>query len=437
MVGMTAFMTTRLWSLSAAVTTLTGAALFMALHGVGTTAPRQVAGGISAAHSWPGYQYVPSHNAVLQSDTGAANWLAKLGDRINGGLAVVDGTVYAVSFDQSLYALDESTGSQRWSARTDNVLMSTPIVTENGLVIVGSGKDGFLKPDDYTSQVWGRPAGDDIYAFAANTGKLVWKFHTQGQDMPSPAIVGDTLIFANGDAHVYALDVRTAQLRWKTPLPGVATMASATAEGDKVFVSTCHNAPYACETRALRTSTGQTVWTNAIGGSDCTPTVDRGMVFVTATNVQTSPFNPGGSATVAAIDERNGRTIWKRRFPAAPFTYIASSERQIAGMTMDGVLYQPISNLQRVVAMNERTGKILWTTHTSANVKMSPVAKGNRLYFGDTGGIFYTLDRRSGHVVHTASFLSPFSVSSPVIDGRTLLVANGSLVVAMPVDSLR
>jgi outer membrane protein assembly factor BamB len=314
--------------------------------------------------------------------------------------------------------------------------MSTPIVTNDGLVIVGSGKDGFLKPYDYTSQTWGRPEGDDVYAFAARDGKLMWKFHTDGQNMPSPALVDDSLIFANGDAHAYALDVKSGQLRWKADLPGVATMASTTVHDGKAFISVCHNAPYTCETRALDVASGRTIWTNPHGGSDCTPAVDGGMVFVNGTSAENKPYNPGGRDTVAGIDERTGKTKWTHRFEAGPFTYIASAERQIAGTAVDGVLYQPIGNLQRVVAFNQRTGKVLWSTDTSANVKMSPLVKGDRVYFGDTAGVFYSLDRRTGRILHTTSFLQPFSVSSPVIDGDTMLVANGSIVVAMPVEGL-
>src|SRR5579862_9043248 len=112
----------RIWGLSV-LTMLAGAGVFIALRGTGTTAPAPVQSTEAAdLHTWPSYQYNASHNAVLSAGALRANWLAKLGDRINGGLAVVDGTVYAVSFDKSLYAIDEATGSIRWSARTDNVL---------------------------------------------------------------------------------------------------------------------------------------------------------------------------------------------------------------------------------------------------------------------------------------------------------------------------
>lgn len=314
--------------------------------------------------------------------------------------------------------------------------MSTPIVTPDGLVIVGSGRDGFLKPDDYISQTWGRPEGDDLYAFRIADGSLSWKFHTTGEDMPSPAFADGALIFANGDAHAYALESATGRLRWKIDLPGIATMASMTIDDGRAFLSTCHNAPYTCETRAVDVTTGKTLWTNPYGGSDCTPAIENRLVFVNSTSAEDAQYKPGGRVTVAAIDERTGETKWRHIFAPAPFTYIGSAERQIAGTATGGTLFQPIGNLQRVVAFDERTGRVKWTVATIGNVKMSPVVKGESVYFGDTQGIFYSVNRRSGRVRHTISFLQPFSVSPPVIDGQTLLVANGPLVVAMPLDGV-
>lgn len=384
---------------------------------------------------WPMYQRYPTHNAVLEQAGLKVRWTAVTGGKINGGLAVTNSNVYAVSFDKKLYALDRRTGAVRWTASADNILMSTPVV-QDGVVIVGSGKDGFLKPDDYTDQKWGRPEGDDVYAFSTADGHLVWKMHTAGENMPSPAIAKDTVVLANGDLHAYGVDLHSGKARWTVDLPGVTTMASMNISNGVAFVPSCHNAPYTCETRAIDIRDGRTIWTNQYGGSDCAPTVDNGMVFVNASNDTDTRFHTGGQIIVAALDERTGKTRWTYKTPPGPYTYIASAERQIAGVSDRGVLYQPIGNANRVVALNERTGKPLWIVHTSGNVKMSPVVKGDIVYFGDTAGVLYQIDRRTGHVIHTTSYLQPFSTSPPVIVGDTFFIANGPAVVALPLDDM-
>ena len=185
--------------------------------------------------------------------------------------------------------------------------MSTPVV-HDGVVLVGSGHDGFLKPNDARSQIWGRPEGDDLYAFSTHDGSLLWKMHTPGQDMPSAVIAGgDTAIFANGDLHAYAVDLKTGHKRWAVELPGVATMASGVMHDGKVVFSTCRNAPYMCETRALDVRTGKTLWTNSYGGSDCTPAVADGLVFTNANKDDDQRFHTGGRDIVAAINENTGR----------------------------------------------------------------------------------------------------------------------------------
>lgn len=385
----------------------------------------------TADAAWTMYQRVPSHNAVIAAAGFHANWQAPLGGRINGGFALIDGTLYAVSFDKKLYALDASTGKVRWSsAAAGNILMSTPVIAQ-GLVIVGSGHNGFLKPNDASSQTWGRPEGDDVLAFSAADGRQVWAFHTVGEDMPSPVIAGSMVVLANGDGHAYGLDLATGSLRWQVALPGVATMSSATLANGAVYVSTCHNAPYYCETRALDPQNGRTLWTNPNGGNDCSPAVGGGKVFVNSNRDDTIRYHTGGYDVVAALNQRTGKTVWTYKAEPGPYTFVSSNERQIAGTYADGVLYQPIGNAGRVVALDARTGKVRWNLRTWANVKMSPVVVGSRVYFGDTGGILYNVDARTGRIVHTTSFLQPFSPAPPLVVGGTIFVADGSVIVAM------
>jgi len=379
------------------------------------------------------YQMYASHNAVFAQPRMRANWVRELGDKINGGLAISGGIVYAVSFDRKLYALDEATGSVRWSAQTDDILMSTPVVA-GGLVIVGTGHNGFLRPEDANSQIWGRPQGNDFLAYRSGDGHLAWQFHTPGENMPTPAIARDTVVFANGDLHAYALTLATGQARWQTPLPGVATMAGATIVDNDVFISTCHNAPYVCETRALDIRDGHTIWTNPIGGSDCSPAAAYGLIFINGNRDDERRFHTGGIDIVAAIEKRTGRTVWTYAAEPGPYTFPESNERQIAGTIVDGVLYQPIGNASRVIAFDARTGRVRWNLPTWANVKMSPVVAGGHVYFGDVSGVLYKVDQRTGRVMHTSSFMQPFSTSPPIIVGNTLFIANGSLVVAMPLD---
>src|SRR5579883_1574915 len=426
-----------MFSRRVAIPAAAGAVLALVIVGASMRGPagRSSAQTPAPAGNWPMYQRVPSHNAVLPRPGFRASWLTKLGDKVNGGLAVDDRTLYVDSFDKKLYAIDLQTGNVRWSASADNILMSTPVI-EDGVVIVGSGMNGFLKPNDAQSQIWGRPEGDDVLAFSTADGHLLWKVHTVGQNMPSPALSHGAAILANGDLHAYAFEVASGKQRWSVPLQGVAAMSSANVDDDMVFLSTCHNAPYVCETRALDVHDGRTLWTNPYGGSDCSPAIADGMLFVTANRDDPKHFHTGGYNVTAAIDEHTGRTIWTHTSEPGPYTFVGSNERQIAGTVVDGVLYQPIGNASKVIAFDAHNGHVLWTARTSANVKMSPVVKDDSVYFGDTGGILYRVDRKSGRITRTSSYLQPFATSPPVILGETMFIADGQYVVAFPLDTM-
>jgi len=118
---------------------------------------------------------------------------------INRGVTLVNGVVYAVTFDARLIALQASTGEKLWETNVADpnagYAESSPATYYNGLLFVGSeegdaGQRGFEA------------------AFNAKTGKQVWKFYTVpapghgwmpatgdhgGGDVWMPAVVDPTL----------------------------------------------------------------------------------------------------------------------------------------------------------------------------------------------------------------------------------------------------
>ena len=384
--------------------------------------------------SWPMYQAVASHNAVFARNGFRVSWSRGLGGRLNGGLSVVGNTLYVASFDHRLYALNALTGAVRWSTTTDNILMSTPVVA-HGVVLVGSGKSGFLRPGDWTSAVWGRPQGDAMYAFDTG-GKRRWAMHTNGENMPSAAAIGDEVIFANGDLHAYALNSLTGKILWQTALPGIVSMASITVDDGMAFVGTCHNAPHRCATVALNVWDGHVVWQTLEGGSDASPTVADGLVFLSGNREGSARFRPGGHDVITALDEKTGARRWQYVGSDGPVTLLASAEHAVAGAASDGILYQSINTADEVVALDEYTGKLRWSVQTYAPVKMSPVISGDRVYFGDSAGLLYTIDRRDGAILATSAMKGPFSTAPFVIVGKTLFAANGNNLIAVPLEEL-
>lgn len=409
------------------------------LHGCSAPAATQDA---AVRGAWPMYQRGPTHNAVLDAHFNAG-WSFNAGSQINGGLALVGKVLFADTFDHDVFAIDATTGTQIWRFRADDVLMSTPVVADNR-VFVGSGHNGRLHqtdprfvytPTDGGDPTWGQPQGDAVIALNAASGTKLWSYKTVGEDMPSAALVRGSVILANGDLHAYALHESSGRPSWIQPLEGVSTMASATAANGRVFFSVCSDDPFRCETIAADPSSGRTLWRSTFGNSDSSPTLADGMVFVSGVRNMPGPYDQGGITTVAALDERTGRTIWSYADRSArPYTRVASNERAITGTFADGVYYQAIPSNDEVIAFKAKSGRIIWRFHSMAPVKMSPVVSAGRVYFGDVAGVLYVVQARSGALFTTRTFSKPFTTSPPILAGNILFIANYDSIYAIRVN---
>lgn len=411
-----------------------------------THAPRRKSAAVKArkaskASDWTNYQKNDGNNAVIPGRESYA-WTFSPHARINGSLAVVKNSVYVDTFGKRLYALDIATGKPRWVATGQGVLMSTPIVY-HGLVFVGTGTNKVLK-DRGPVTIWGRQGGDYVDAFRTDDGKPVWTFHTVGEDMPTPAIVDGRLIFGNGDMHAYALDYATGRMIWRTRIPGVTTMsATATAPNEAIIIAS-HGLDYvfskeATHVLALDPRDGRIRWSAIHGDSDCSPTRYRSTIVCEGTVYEwygNNQLGLMGKNDIDAYDAQTGRQKWRWVSRIGYFTSVGSNERGIAGMAHNGILYQSVPTRDEVIAIRITDGSILWRFKTAGPVKMSLVIFQSFLIFGDTSGMLYVVNSGDGTIEALRSERLPFTTSSPVIVGRTLLVANFNSVRAIPLNSL-
>lgn len=386
------------------------------------------------AKPWTMYQASPTHNAVYPDAKLEASWIVQFKEKINAGLAFDGDRLYTDSFDHNVYALDARTGRLLWKTTTDNVVMSTPVV-KDGIVIIGTGKDGWLNPDatDSTVQIWGRPQGDSIYALSAASGKVLWKFHTVGDDMASAAIDGDTVVFGNGDLHAYGLDLHNGKLKWQIPIGGVASMDSTTIVSHVAFISTCRVAPHRCETIAANVSDGGIKWRSDVGSADASPAVSDGVVVTNMLDLDESgKYEQGGRSVIAGLDEHTGKTLWEWKSDPGPCTFVGSGEHEIAPLIDRGLAIDSVGCGSDMVALDVHSGKVRWTYHAYAHVKMSPIAYLGHVYFGDTNGVFYDLNEKSGEANRFVSFDQLFSTAPFVIVGKTLFATCSSEIYAVP-----
>ena len=144
--------------------------------------------------------------------TGAYLWSYQTGYAVVSSPTVVNGVVYIGSEDNSIYALDASSGDLVWKYTTgDQITLSSPAYAD-GEVYIGSN-DG------------------NIYALDATNGGLIWKYTTGGYVVGSPAIQDGVLYIGSYDHNIYALNTQNGELIWKYTTGGAVSSTAALAKG--------------------------------------------------------------------------------------------------------------------------------------------------------------------------------------------------------------
>jgi len=129
---------------------------------------------------------------------------------LNGGVAVDRGVAFVAGKDGRFYALDAATGRERWTATlsTRGECGSQPIVRDATVYLTGAGAatgDG--------------AAGFYLFALDASTGAERWRYRAQapyvqaGVCLRQPIVTADA-IYATGDNWLYAVKRETGQDLW-------------------------------------------------------------------------------------------------------------------------------------------------------------------------------------------------------------------------------
>ncbi len=225
---------------------------------------------------------------ALDRATGAERWRFATKGHVRSTPAVAGSMVYAGSYDGAFYALDTATGKPRWVFQTGgerrfearglhgqkpasqtipdfwDFYLSSPLVSD-GIVYFGSG-DGH------------------VYALAADTGALVWRFKTGNVVHASPALSDGVLYIGSWDAHLYALDAKTGAERWRFKTGedpenhNQTGIQSSPAVKDGVVYFGCRDA----NLYAVDAATGEKRWAFSIKPTwiNATPAIHNGVAYV-------------------------------------------------------------------------------------------------------------------------------------------------------------
>ncbi|MFD4141968.1 PQQ-binding-like beta-propeller repeat protein [Streptomyces sp. NPDC058572] len=181
-----------------------------------------------------GYVYVAAGTRVLAVDnaSGLVRWHFEAPavflspPTFAPGPAVTGGGVYLADYLGTVYALDATTGKDRWRIATEARQSIEPVLVAGGNVHVGSG--------------------NALYTLDAVTGTPLWRFPAGGEVVGAPVVADGRVHFGSADHVLYTLDASGGQLRWKLATGGEIT-GSPVAQNGVVYACSKDRCVYALD----------------------------------------------------------------------------------------------------------------------------------------------------------------------------------------------
>ncbi len=339
----------------------------------------------------------------------AVKWTFKTAGPIVTTPAIADGVVYVASMSGHLHAIDQQTGKEKWNFKSRMPIASSPAVADGTVYFVSSA--GSLAAIDAAT-------GQPRWVFAAEyerkfEAKNLHGYPPAAQTIPdawdvftsSPAVVDGKVYFGSGDGGVYAVDAKSGVLQWKFSTGDVVHASPAVANGT-VYIGSWDGCMYAIDAQS-----GQQKWIFR-GGQD--PAVHNQVGFQSSPAVVDGTVYVGSrDAHVYALDAATGRKKWD--YPTSK-SWVNSTPA-----VRDGMVYAATSDSSRFMALDARTGRLVFNFDAKAYVFSSAALAGGLAYFGSHNGRLYAVDAKTGQLAWQ------FQTEASKADGMKILNPDGSL----------
>jgi outer membrane protein assembly factor BamB len=370
-------------------------------------------------------------------------WRAQTRGGFSSSPTVAGETVLFASNAGKIYAVDGSDGSIAWTASADDQVMTQPVYVHD-LVYGGAG--------NANTRIWGAPfyklIGDghnDLFAVRLDNGKPAWLVQLPGSGMPTPALVGESIMQSNGAGVLYAFGAADGSYIWHTTLGSDSEM-SQILDGGKGVVYAAGSYPNAVF--AVNAHDGAIVWRHAMGlydgaFSDGPLAGDSDFVYgmyVRQRRPLRFPFRPErphSEQHVYALEKRTGRARWDRVLPGFRGRIPPYNEAAIP-LIYDGLLYDGSGLAPVVSAVRVTDGKVAWQLRVRGPVRGAMAARDGVLYFGDFAGYLWAVDAGSGKEIGKIKTDARFNVGSPIILNDSLLIGSfDGAILAVPLRAIR
>jgi outer membrane protein assembly factor BamB len=344
--------------------------------------------GTGGAPVWAGIErdarsgdlYVANELGVLHaiSRGGRLRWKFETGKPIRAQPKVIGAHVYVASDSGYLYKLERSSGAEVWRAKIDQGSAARIPPGEKGTKwdrygsgVVAGGKQLYIASRD-----------KHLYALDAKSGREIWRVAADDIMTATPALYGDSVLFADFAGKVRAVSARDGAPRW-TYDARLAVAGDLTVAGGRVLVGS-----RSYDLIALDAATGKELWKRYYWFSwiESPPVVRDGVVYTGSSD----------ATNVYAIDLADGTVRWKTAVPGWSWQRTAvSDELVVAGTAGAGAF--PGARNGSLVALDRASGAIRWIFLEPPSEEIakagkgwgfgaSPVIAGDTVYAADLNG---------------------------------------------------
>ncbi len=235
--------------------------------------------------------------------------------------------VYGAGGD--LHALDFKTGGKLWSRQTH-----ADFETNGGYF--GAGSTPIVEGDRVIVNVGGKRTGAGVVAFAADSGKTVWKSVDDNASYSSPVAVtlGKTRhLIIETRQKTLSLDPKTGAVRWELPFGKIGPTvngASPVVVGDKLFLTASYHIGglYA----RFSGTRIETLWTNdeLLSSQYTTPIAHDGKLF------GVHGRQDQGTSSLRCVDPVSQRVLWSQ--DDFGYATLIQADGKLLAMKTDGEL---------------------------------------------------------------------------------------------------
>ena len=326
-----------------------------------------------------------------------------------------------------------------WIHQSDANVISTPVVTDNELVVFGN-QNGLIEAIDIS------------------TGKKKWSFQTGGPILSSPACLGNDLVLGSADGYIYCL-TSNGKLRWKHKTDA-AVLGSPLIDGGVVYIGGSDH-----RFRCISIESGQLIWElqDVAGPVVSKPVIADGILLFGAWDTYLyaydlahrkllwkwsngSPvinYSPASCIPVvkdsvvyvaapdrflSAIDLASGKTLWRTKEAAV---------RESIGISEDGKLVYGKTMQDTITAFyaNREKPILVWKMHVGFGYEHVPsmlIEKDGKVFFGTKNGVVYCTDpstqktawayKIDNSMVNTVNVMSDKKLIAATMDGKICLL---------------